>query len=164
MGDFRDRLRRIRHEAGAEEERRAAEKAEETRRARETTERVNRAADDVEAHIERCLKEFLGEFVEFRYNAHTREGRNLRVDWDEPLVGSDGKPNKILHQLSFKVRRYYEYADVEVVAKAIVRNRKRRRCAHEEDVWDGDPQRLFPFVEREILQFTKLYSSPEEES
>ncbi len=40
MGDFRDRLRRIRHEAGAEEERRAAEKAEETRRARETTPHV----------------------------------------------------------------------------------------------------------------------------
>ena len=51
-----------------------------------------------------------------------------------------------------------------VVAKAIVRNRKRRRCAHEEDVWDGDPQRLFPFVEREILEFTKLYTGPEEES
>ncbi len=164
MGDFRDRLRRIRQEAGAEEERRAAEKAEETRRARETNERVDRAADEVETHIERYLREFQSEFVEFRYNAHTREGRNLRVHWDEPLVGPDGKPNKIFHQLSFKVRRYYEYADVEVVAKAIVRNRQRRRCAHEEDVWDGDPQRLFPFVEREILQFTKLYSSPEEES
>ena len=162
MGDFRERLRQIRQEAGAEEERRAAEKAEEARHARETSERVDRTADEVEAHIERCLKEFQGEFIEFKYNADTREGRNLRVHWDEPLVGPDGKPNKLLHQLSFKVRRYYEYADVEVVAKAIVRNRKRRRCSHEEDVWEGDPKRLLPFVEREILQFTRLYTSLED--
>ena len=33
-----------------------------------------------------------------------------------------------------------------------------------EDVWDGDPKRLFPFVEREILEFTKLYTSSEEDS
>ena len=43
MGDFRDRLRRIRQQAGAEEERRAAEKAEEASRARETTDRVDGA-------------------------------------------------------------------------------------------------------------------------
>ncbi len=47
---------------------------------------------------------------------------------------------------------------------AVVRNRDRRRCAHEEDVWEGDPKRLFPFVEREILAFTELYSSPEEDA
>lgn len=162
MGDFRDRLRRIRQASAAEEDRRAEERAEEKRRARETSGRVDSAADEVEAHIESCLKEFQAEFVEFRYDAHTREGRNLRVYWDEPLTGPDGKPRNSFHELSFKVRRYYEYADVEVVAKAIVRNRKRRRCAHEEDVWEGDPRRLFPFVEREIVEFTKLYTGPEE--
>jgi len=164
MGDFRERLRQIRQRAGKENERLAQERSEEKRRARETTGRVDRAAEEVEAHIEHCLKELQSEFVEFRFDAHTRDGRNIRVHWDEPCVGTDGTQEKIFHQLSFQVQRYYEYADVEVVAKAIVRNQDRRRCAHEEDVWDGDPKRLFPFVEREILEFTKLYTSPEEDA
>ena len=156
--------RPFRQQAQADEERRAQERSEKTRRARETRHSVDRAAGEVEDHIERCLKEFQSEFVEFRFDAHTREGRNIRVYWDEPLTRPDGKEEKVFHQLSFKVRRYYDYADVEVVAKAIVRNQDRRRCAHEEDVWEGDPGRLFPFVEREILEFTKLYTSPEEDA
>ncbi len=164
MSDFRERLRRVRQTAENEEQRRAEEQSEKTRRAQETIDCVDRAADEVEAHIGRSLKEFQAEFVEFRFDSHTREGRNIRVYWDEPLGGSRGKEAKTFHQLSFKVRRYYEYADVEVVAKAIVRNRDRRRCSHEEDVWEGDPKRLFPFVEREILAFTELYSSPEEDA
>ena len=164
MGDFRERLRRIRQKAGVEDKQRAQERSEEAHRARETTDRVTRAADEVEAEIERVLKEFQAEFVEFRFESRTREGSNFRVYWDEPVVRPDGKQDKTFHQLSFQVRRYREYADVEVVAKAIVRNRDRRRCAHEEDVWEGDPQRLLPFVEREILEFTKLYLSPEEDA
>ncbi|MBN1421627.1 MAG: hypothetical protein JXP34_22835, partial [Planctomycetes bacterium] len=63
--------------------------------------------------------------------------------------------------LSFQVRRYPDYADVEVVAKAIVRNRDRRRCSHQEDVVDGDPRRLCHFVDGEILEFTRFYLKPE---
>ena len=162
MSDFQERLRKIRQEAHRTEEREAQERSDAARRERETRTRVDRAADEVEAHITTCLKEFQGEFLEFRFDSHTREGKNIRVYWDEPVTGPGGKQDKVFHQLSFKVRRYYEYADVEVVAKAIVRNRDRRRCAHEEDVWDGDPKRLFPFVEREILEFTRLYTGPEE--
>lgn len=164
MEDFRDRLRRIRQKSNEEEARRAQERAEGARRARETTNRVDRAAEEVEAHIELRLKEFQSEFLEFRFDSHTREGRNIRVYWDEPIARPDGSQDRLFHQLSFQVRRYYEYADLEVVAKAIVRNREPRRCAHEEDVWEGDPTRLFPFVEREILEFTKLYTSPEEDT
>ncbi|MCZ6795948.1 MAG: hypothetical protein O7J95_20260 [Planctomycetota bacterium] len=163
MSDFLDRLRRLRRKGSEDEERRAQERSEAARHTREVAERVDSAADEVETHIERCLKEFHSEFVEFRYEAHTREGTNFRVYWDEPLVRPDGSPDKVFHQLSFRVRRYYEYADVEVVAKAIVRNRDRRRCAHEEDVSEGDPKRLLSFVEREILEFTKLYTAPEAE-
>ena len=164
MGDFQERLRRIRQKAGKQEERDAKERSEKARRVRESKDRIDRAAHEVEAHIERCLKEFQAEFVEFRFDAHTREGRNFQVYWDEPLVRPDGAQDKAFHRLSFQVRCHYEYADVEVVAKAIVRNRDRRRCAHEEDVWEGDPKRLFPFVEREILEFTRLYTSPEEDA
>lgn len=162
MGDFLDRLRKIRQKADETKERLDREKAEEERRARQTRIQVDRAADEVEAHIEHSLKEFQSEFVEFRFDSSTRDGRNLRLYWDEPLLRPDGREDRTLHQLSFQVRRHHEYADVEVVVKAIVRNRERRRRSREEDVWEGDPARLLPFVEREILEFTKLYMSPEE--
>ena len=164
MGDFRERLRQIRQKGSLEDKRLAQERSEEARRARETRDKVDCGADEVETHIEHCLKEFQSEFVEFRFDSHTRDGRNFRIYWDEPVVQRGGTQDKVYHQLGFQVRRYYEYADVEVVATAIVRNQDRRRCAHEEDVWEGDPKRLFPFVEREILEFTKLYTSPGEDA
>ena len=74
MDDFRERLRRIRQTGEKAEARDAEEEREKARRARETTDRVDSAADEVEAYIERCLKDFQAEFVEFRFDSHTREG------------------------------------------------------------------------------------------
>ena len=162
MGNFRERLKKVRNQADKDQERRKQESLDAARRKRETSQHVGAAADEVEAHIELCLKEFQNEFMEFRYDSHVREGRNLRVYWDEPHTLEGGKQDNLFHQLSFQVRRYDEYADVEVIAKSIVRNRDRRRCRHEEDVWEGDPKRLRPFVEREILEFTKIYTAADD--
>jgi hypothetical protein len=162
MGDFRDRLKKARNQADKDQELRREQNSDDTRRKRETSQRVGAAADDVESHIELCLKDFQNEFMEFRYESHVRDGRNLRVYWDEPHTVAGGKQDNLFHQLSFQVRSYDEYADVEVIAKSIVRNRDRRRCRHEEDVWEGDPKRLLPFVEREILEFTKLYTATDD--
>ena len=54
-----------------------------------------------------------------------------------------------------------DYADIEVTAKAIVRNRERRRRSRKDGVVEGGPERLLEFIDEEILEFTRLYSSPE---
>ena len=119
---------------------------------------MDAAADEVEAHIGLCLAEFQSEFVELRCDAFTREGRHLRASWKDPVVGPDGKAHEYYHELSFRVRRYHDYADVEVEVKMIVSDSERRRRTREEDVHEGDPSQLFGFVERQILDYTKLYA------
>jgi len=161
MGSFRDRLRRVRSEASESAQERAKAKDQEKQRVRETYLRVEEAADAVEAYLESCLRDFQMEFVEFKYESRSQSGRLFRVYWDEPVTRAGGASDKIFHQLEFRVRRYHEYADVEVLSKAIVRNRDRRNCAHEEDVWEGDPEKLNRFIEREIVAFSKLYTDPD---
>lgn len=164
MGDFLERLRKARQAAEQQRERREQDAAEEAARLRKTAELVDRAADEIEEAIELRLKQFQGEFVEFRYDAFTRDGRHLRLYWDEPIVKPDGKPDKLFHQLLFQVQRHHDYADVEVIAKAIVRNSDRRLRARQEDVYEGDPGKLLPFVEQELLAFTRLYTNPPDDN
>ncbi len=159
--DFKERIRGIRQEGHEEGERREHERDLAARRVREVAERVRQVADEIHAHIERRLEEFRSEFVEFRLDAFTREGRNFRAFWDEPVTSKKGKPESLLHQLSFRVRPYPEYADIEVTAKAIVRNRECRRRSRKDDVREGGPARLLGFVDEEILEFARLYSSPD---
>ena len=154
MADFRDRLRKTRDRASSEAERKKQAEAEAKKQRRDTRTLVDQTADAIEAHIESRLVEFQSEYLEFRRDSRTHDGRHLRVFWDEPLAGK----KKTYHELSFHVRRYHDYADVEVVAKCIVRNRDRRRRSLEEDVHEGDPKRFEPFVESEILAFAQIYS------
>lgn len=158
MTDFRDRLRQTRSDSESQRQRQADEQAEQQRRQRDQKRDVDIAADELEAHIRFCLKQFLGEFVEFRYDEFVRDGKGFRVYFDDPVTGPGGKAPNRFHQISFHVRRYHDYADVEVECKMIVANAEQRRHTREEDVYEGDPAQLRTFVEQRILDFTKLYT------
>ncbi|MBI1371998.1 MAG: hypothetical protein GC159_04460 [Phycisphaera sp.] len=152
--NFLQRLRQAKQDAAdkAQAERRAELSS--AQREQQRDELVDDVALQLEVHIEQCLKEFNEEFVEFKYEAFTENGRNFRVHWNEPGRGSE----HFFHQLSFRVRRYHEYADVEVESKMIIRNSERRRRTREEDVFDGEPDQLLRFVEQQICEYARLYT------
>ena len=158
MGDFQHRLRQAREAGGRERERREQADGQSRRKSIDISAEVNRVADEVEAHIADCLKQFTREFVEFQFDAFSHEGRRLRIFFNDPGVDPSGRPRKHLNQLAFRVRRFHEYADVEVRCKMIVRDAERRRRVLEVDVEEQDPDALQGFVERQIVDFAALYS------
>ncbi|MAE66578.1 MAG: hypothetical protein CMJ18_20095 [Phycisphaeraceae bacterium] len=81
-------------------------------------------------------------------------GRHLRVYWDDPTGG-----RARLYQLALRVRRYHEYADVEVDVKMIVANAEKPRYLREEDVLEGNVDLLEDFIDQQICRFARLYSA-----
>ena len=152
MEDFGQNLRKIRQKANDQRRQREAEEQSQAQRDREQARRVDEAAVGIEAHVEQRLREFMEQFVEFRFDAHLDKGRHLRVVWDDPAEGRSR-----LHQLSFSVRRYHEYADVEVEVKMIIANAEKHRRLGEEDVFEGNPDNLKDFIDQQIYRFTQLY-------
>ena len=155
MEDFRDKLKKISDQASQEHQRKVDEKRAEEDRAIDQANRVDNAAKMLEAHIELRLHEFNQQFIEFRYKTWVDNGRRFRLYWDEP--GSRTNPKQKLHQLQLRVRRYREYADVEVEVKMIIANAEKQRRAREEDVYEGDPEKLKQFIDEQIFAFTQLY-------
>ena len=155
MARFLDSLRQLREHAKAETATRQQEQDAERRRQTERDRLVNEAAEGLETHLEQRLREFCEEFVEFRFEAFPEDGRILRVTFNEPPSG--GSREQRLHQLSFRVRRYHKYADVELDAKLIVANAEHARRRREEDVFEGDPSHLHAFADELVLKFCKIY-------
>lgn len=155
MTDFRDALRKA-IERGQDKLEQARE-AERTERQSEIKRDnlVNEVAREIEIFIESCLKDFLEEFVEFRFRTFTDNGKNIQVHWTEPGQGRE----TFVHQLTFRVRRYHEYADVEVQVKMIVKDSEKASRRREEDVFDGDPAQLKVFVKEQIVHFAQIYIS-----
>lgn len=155
MGEFSDRLRSARRDAVQRVQRERAEREEAERKHRDRAANVDRAADMIEAHIEARLKDFQEQFVEFRYGSYHEDGRFLRVYWNEPKT--DRQPEQF-HQMQFRVRRHYDYADVAVEVKMIVRNNELGLRHREEDVYEGDPRLLLDFVDQQIVRYAKAYT------
>ena len=158
MSGFQDKLKRVRAEAEAHRDRDARREENQRRAAADRAAEVDRVADELEAHASELLKQFTREFVEFQFDAFSQEGRRLRVYWFDPGSDARGRPRRFLNQLSFRIRRYHEYADVEVCCKMVVRDAERRRRVLEVDVFDQDPEQLKGFVEQQIIDFAALYS------
>jgi hypothetical protein len=158
LGEFKDRLRQAREAGGQQREEAEAAAGQARRRSVDLAAEVDRVGEKLELHITDLLKQFNNEFVEFKFDAFSHEGRRLRIFWSDPGTLPDGRPRKYLNQLAFRVRRFHEYADVEVRCKMIVRDAERRRRVLQVDVEDQDPQRLHVFVEQQIVDFAALYS------
>ena len=156
MSRFLDNLRRIRQEADGDRAARQQEEAAERQRELDRHRLVDEAAEALEAHVEQRLKELHEEFMEFRFEAYTDEGRQMRMTFNEP-PSAGGPREERLHQLAFRVRRHHKYADVELEAKLIVANSERARRLREEDVFEGDPPKLHAFVDELVLKFSKTY-------
>jgi hypothetical protein len=158
LGEFKDRLRQARETGGRQREEAEAAAGQARRRSVDLEAEVDRVGEELEVRIADRLNQFIQEFVEFKFDAFSHEGRRLRIFWNDPGTTPDGRPRKYLNQLAFRVRRFHEYADVEVRCKMIVRDAERRRRVLQVDVEEQDPKRLHAFVEQQIVDFAALYS------
>ena len=155
MSDFADKLRSARRDAVERVQSERAEREAAERQKRDRAADVDRAADMVEAHIEQRLKDYQEQFVEFRYGSFHDDGRFIRVYWNEPKTDREDEQ---FHQMQFRVRRYYEYDDVAVEVKMIVRNAELGLRHREEDVYEGDPRQLLEFVDQQVVRYAKAYT------
>ena len=155
MRDFINKLRETRQQAG-EERRQLAEEAQQTRQQEQDRQRVvDEAAKRIERYVSDRLHDFQAEFVEFLYDASSDRGRQLRVHWNEPPSGNVKRA--VFHQLAFIVRRHHDYADVEVDVKAVIGNSELPFRRREEDVFEGDFEKLEQFIDEQIIGYTQKY-------